>query len=173
MPVLKIRIDDEDTEFRVISINQKIYLTIMNKYTDKDGIVDRAGFLSHIIKEPSMSRKDWEKIPSSMITKILRNVEYYNESVFLKEKELRDLYTQINVYEDELDDLFRYLTDDTDDWAWTRVKKLEVIIDNLKEKRDNVRKSLEFLKDDMVVFEEGKEIDYDVQPLQLENNKEK
>ena len=173
MPVLKIRIDDEDTEFRVISINQKIYLTIMNKYTDKDGIVDRAGFLSHIIKEPSMSRKDWEKIPSSMITKILRNVEYYNESVFLKEKELRDLYTQINVYEDELDDLFRYLTDDTDDWAWTRVKKLEVIIDNLKEERDNVRKSLEFLKDDMVVFEEGKEIDYDVQPLQLENNKEK
>ena len=173
MPVLKIRIDDEDTEFRVISLNQKIYLTIMNKYTDKDGFVDRAGFLSHIIKEPSMSRKDWEKIPSSMITKILRNVEYYNESVFLKEKELRDLYTQINVYEDELDDLFRYLTDDTDDWAWTRVKKLEVIIDNLKEERDNVRKSLEFLKDDMVVFEEGKEIDYDVQPLQLENNKEK
>ena len=72
-----------------------------------------------------------------------------------------------------MDDLFRYLTDDTDDWAWTRVKKLEVIIDNLKEERDNVRKSLEFLKDDMVVFEEGKEIDYDVQPLQLENNKEK
>ena len=173
MPVLKIRIDDEDTEFRIIPINQKIYLTIMNKYTDKDGFVDRPGFLSHIIKEPNMSRKDWEKIPSSMITKILRNVEYYNESVFLKEKELRDLYTQINVYEDELDDLFRYLTDDTDDWAWTRVKKLEVIINNLKEERDNVRKSLEFLKDDMVVFEEGKEIDYDVQPLQLENNKEK
>lgn len=163
MPVLKIRIDDEDTEFRVISINQKIYLTIMNKYTDKDGFVDRPGFLAHIIKEPKMSRKDWENIPSSMITKIMRNVEYYNESVFLKEKELRDLYTQINVYEDELDDLFRYLTDDTDDWAWSRVKDLEVLIDNLKDKKDNVKRSLELLKDDMVIFEEGKEINYELQ----------
>ena len=163
MPVLKIRIDDEDTEFRVISINQKIYLTIMNKYTDKDGFVDRPGFLAHIIKEPKMSRKDWENIPSSMITKIMRNVEYYNESVFLKEKELRDLYTQINVYEDELDDLFRYLTDDTDDWAWSRVKDLEVLIDNLKDKKDNVKRSLDLLKDDMVIFEEGKEINYELQ----------
>ena len=169
MPILKILIDDEETEFKIIPINNKIHLNLLRRYSDKDGFVDRAGFLSHIIKEPKMNKNDWSQIPVSMITKIMRNVEYYVESITLEQQKLRVLYTQINVLEDELDDLFRYLGDDSDDWAWNRIKQLESFIEELKEKKIKIEKSLEALKSDKVIFEEGKEVNYDVQPLQLEN----
>lgn len=169
MPILKILIDDEETEFKIIPVNSKIYLKLTQKYSNRDGIIDRAGFLSYIIKEPKMNRNDWGKLPTSMITKIIRNIEYYIESISYRQKELRSLFVQINVLEDELDDLFRYLNDDTDDWAWNRVKQIENVLEELKDKKNKIEKSLEALKTDKVIFEEGKEIDYDVQPLQLEN----
>ena len=173
MPILKILIDDEETEFKIIPLNKRIQLDLLQRYSDKDGFIDRPGFLSHIIKDPKMSKNDWAQLPTSMITKIMRNVDYYIESITLRQIQLRSLYTQINVLEDELDDLFRYLGDDTDDWAWNRVNKIEKMIEDLKEKKQNIEKSLEALKEDKVIFEEGKEIDYDVQLLQLEDYKEK
>ena len=169
MPILKILIDDEETEFKIIPLNKTMNLSLLKRHSDKDNLIDRPGYLSHVIKDPKMSRRDWAELPSSMITKIMRNIDYYIESVFLKEKELRTLYMQISVFEDELDDLFRYLTDDSDDWAWNRVKRIEQLIDEKKEKTNQIERSLNLLKDDIVIFEEGKEIDYDVQPLQLEN----
>lgn len=169
VPILKILIDDEETEFRILPLNKLIMNNIMNRYVNNDGIIDRPGFLSHVVKAPKLSRKEWANLPSSMITKIMRNITYYTDSVFKKEMELRTLSTQMKVCEDELDDLFRYLSDDTDDWAWDRVNKLEEIIDNLKDKINKINNSLEHLKEDKVIFEEGKEIDYDVQSLQLED----
>lgn len=169
MPILKILIDDEEVEFKIIPINTKIRLRLFEKYSDKDGFVDRPGFLAHIVKEPKMGKKDWERLPVSMITKIMRNVKYYTETISYREQKLRTLVTQINVIEDEIDDLFRYLGEDSDDWAWDRVKHLEKVSEKLKEDKQQVENSLEYLKTDRVIFEEGKEIDYDVQPLQLEN----
>ena len=170
MPILKILIDDEETEFVIIPINFKIQAKLYQRYSDGDGFVDRPGFLSHIVKEPKMSRKDWGGLPVSLITKIMRNIDYYIESIIEKEKELRTLYMQINVLEDELDDLFRYLGDDSDDWVWDRVKKIESLIEKLKNESKQIEKSLDLVKSDKVIFEKGKEIDYDVQPLQLENS---
>ena len=169
MPILKILIDDEEVEFKIIPINTKIRLRLFEKYSDKDGFVDRPGFLAHIVKEPKMGKKDWERLPVSMITKIMRNVKHYTETIDYREKRLRTLVTQINVIEDEIDDLFRYLGEDSDDWAWNRVKHLENVSEKLKEDKKQIENSLEYLKSDKVLFEEGKEIDYDVQPLQLEN----
>lgn len=170
MPILKILIDDEETEFVIIPINLKIQSKLYQRYSDADGFVDRPGFLSHIVKEPKMSRKDWGGLPVSLITKIMRNVDYYIESIVEKENELRTLYMQINVLEDELDDLFRYLGDDSDDWVWDRVKKIKSLIEKLKNESKQIEKSLDLVKSDKVIFEKGKEIDYDVQPLQLENS---
>lgn len=168
MPILKILIDDEETEFKIIPLNKTINFSLLKRHRTKDGFIDRPGYLSHVVKDPKMNRKDWANLPSSMITKIMRNIDYYIESVFLKEKELRTLYVQIGVFEDEIDDLFRYLSDDSDDWAWNRIKKIEQLVNDRKEEKDRIEKSLNLLKDDLVIFEEGKEIDYDVQPLQLE-----
>lgn len=165
MPILKILIDDEETEFKIIPLNKTINFSLLKRHRTKDGFIDRPGYLAHVVKDPKMNRKDWANLPSSMITKIMRNIDYYIESVFLKEKELRTLYVQIGVFEDEIDDLFRYLSDDSDDWAWNRIKKIEQLIKDRKEERDRIEKSLNLLKDDLVIFEEGKEIDYDVQPL--------
>ena len=173
MPILKILIDDEEAEFRILPINRKIWFRIIGKYTDIDGIVDRPGFLSYVVKEPKMTKMDWSRLPVSMITKIMRNIDYYIDSIIEKEKELRTLYVQINVYEDELDDLLRFITDKGDDWAWDRVKEIENNISGLEEKKNQIEKSLESLKEDKVIFEEGKEIDYDVQLLQLDYNKKK
>ena len=169
MPILKIYIDGEEVEFRIVPLNKNIMDNILLRYSDSDGIIDRPGFLSHVIKAPKMTRKEWGNIPSSMITKIIRNINYYIKSVDYKEKELRMTYMQINVFEEELDDLFRYLSDDSDDWAWEQIKKIESHLEELKTKKRNIEHSLEYVKSDVVIFEEGKEIDYDVQSLQLEN----
>lgn len=169
MPILKIPIDGEDVEFKIIPINKVIQINIGKRYSDKDGFLDRAGFLAHIVKEPKMNRKEWSDLPVSLITRIIRTVNHYVDSIFYKQRELRRLYTQINVFEEEVDDLFRFLENGTDDWAWERIRGLEREIDILKKEKEQIEKSLEYLKDDKVIFEEGKEVNYDVQPLQLEN----
>lgn len=166
MPILKIRVDDVDTEFRITPVNGKINLNILNKYTKNiDGvyILDRPGYLSYIVKEPKMNRKDWSKIPSSLITKIIRSVDAYIESITLKEKDLRDCYVRINVYESELDDLYRYLGDNSDDWVWDRIKTIEKNINILKEEKEKIEKSLDYVKSDYAIYEEGKDINYEFQ----------
>lgn len=175
MPILLIRIDDISTEFKIIPLNLALNETMKMKYTHKkDGflVFDRGGYLARVIKEPKMNKKDWEDLPTSIITKIIRNIDYYVKSITEKEKELRTLFMQINVYEDEVDDLFRYIEYESDDWVWTRIDKIREIIEDLEEKRDKIKKSLDYVKSDKVVFEKDKEVDYDVQPLQLENRKE-
>lgn len=172
MPILKIPIDEEDFEFKIMPINKVIEMNIAKRHMTKDGFLDRAGYLAHIVKEPKMSRRDWNELPVSLITRIMRNIDYYVESVFYKQKELRILYTKIGVLEEEVDDLFRFLENGTDDWAWNRIRALENKIDELKDEKEKIEKSLEFLKDDKVIFEEGLEVDFDVQPLQLENREE-
>ena len=111
-----------------------------------------------------MSRSDWGEIPSSMITRISRSIEHYINSIDEKKRELRAIYMSIHVLDDEIDDLYRFLGNiDEDDWAWAAIKYKEDKINILKEKRDNIKKSLEYLEDDDVIFEETKEISYEVQ----------
>ena len=169
MPILRILIDDTETEFKILPINRKIRFRIITKYTDIDGIIDRPGFLSYIVKEPKMTKMDWASLPTSMITKIMRNIDYYIDSITEKEKELRILYMQINVYEDELDDLLRYMNEESDTWTWKRISEIETNLSKLKNKKKEIEKSLEGLKSDKMIFEDGKEMTYNVQPLQLEN----
>ena len=66
MPILKIEIDGEYLEFIIIPLNFVIYERIKLKYI-RDGFVDKAGFLSHIMKKPKMSRKEWGDVPSSIL----------------------------------------------------------------------------------------------------------
>lgn len=171
MPILKIRIDDVDTEFKIIPLNKKINWKIQDRHSNYvgDGVVllDRAGYLSHVVKEPKMSRNDWDNIPVSLIDKIIRNIDAYIESIHLKENALRGYYMSINVYETELDDLYRYLEEDTEDWIWDRIKTIEKNIKSLCEERDKIEKSLEFVKSDEVIYEEGKDINYDVQKYEV------
>ena len=170
MPILKISIDGENFEFKIMPINRIIKANIAKRYSDKDYWLDRPGFLSHIVREPKMTRKEWGNVPTSLITRIIRSINHYTDSVFYKKNELRRLYVQINVFEDEIDDLYRFLQDGSDDWAWERIRGLEKEVDFLKEEKNKIEKSLNDLNEDKVIFEEGKEIDYDVQPLQLENS---
>ena len=164
MPIIKIEIDGEALEFKIIPLNNKIYNTIVERHIDNDGFIDRPGLLAHIIKNPVMSRSDWGEIPSSMITRINRSIEHYIDSIDEKKRELRAIYMSIHVLDDEIDDLYRFLGNiDEDDWAWAAIKYKEDKINILKEKRDNIKKSLEFLEDDDVIFEENKEISYEVQ----------
>lgn len=175
MPIIKVRVDDVDTEFKIIPINRKINLNILMKYYKTINgveILDRPGYLAHIIKEPKLSRKDWGNIPTSLLTKLIRNIDAYIDSVELKQRDLRHCYMALNVYEEELDDMYRYLSESSDDWVWDRVKTIEKNIKSLKEKKEKIEKSLDYVKSDVVVYEDGKEIDYDVQPLQLENTGE-
>lgn len=171
MPILKIRIDDVDTEFKIIPLNKKINWKIQDRHSNYvgDGVVllDRAGYLSHVVKEPKMSRNDWDNIPVSLIDKIIRNIDAYIESIHLKENALRGYYMSINVYETELDDLYRYLEEDTEDWIWDRIKTIEKNIKSLCEERDKIEKSLDFVKSDEVIYEEGKDINYDVQKYEV------
>ena len=164
MPIIKIEIDGEALEFKIIPLNSKIYNTIVERHVDNDGFIDRPGLLAHIVKNPVMSRSDWGEIPSSMITRISRSIEHYIDSIDEKKRELRAIYMSIHVLDDEVDDLYRFLGNiDEDDWAWVAIKYKEDKIKILKEKRDNIKKSLEYLEDDDVIFEETKEISYEVQ----------
>lgn len=172
MPLLKIKIDDEDVEFRIIPINKKINFALWTRFSHKEGdfiIRERGNYLSHIVKEPKMTSKEWESLPVSMLDKIIRNIDAYIESIFLAEKRLRNLYMNLDVYEKEADDLYRYLQDDTDDWIWRRIQKIEAHTDKIKKEMKKIEDSLEYVKSDYVLYEKGKEIDFDVQPLQLEN----
>ena len=174
MPILLIRIDDISTEFQIIPLNLALNEAMKQKYTHKkDGflVFDRGGYLSHVVKAPKMSKNDWENLTTSMLTKIIRNIDYYVRSITEKEKELRMLYMQINVYEDEVDDLFRYIEYDSEDWIWNRIDTIREIISDLEKKRNNIKKSLEYVKSDKVVFEKDKEVNYEIQPLQLDNKK--
>ena len=163
MPILKIPIDGEDSEFKILPLNKTIQLSILKRYSDRDGLIDRPGFLAHVVKEPKMNRRDWAELPSSLITRIMRSINHYVESVFYKQQELRRLYTRINVFEEERDDLFRFLENGTDDWAWNRIRGLEREINILKEEKEKIENSLEYLKNDEVIFEEGKDINYEIQ----------
>lgn len=171
MPILKIKIDDVDTEFKIIPLNKKINWKIQDRHSNYVGngvvLLDRAGYLSHVVKEPKMSRNDWDNIPVSLIDKIIRNIDAYIESIHLKENALRGYYMSINVYETELDDLYRYLEEDTEDWIWDRIKTIEKNIKSLCEERDKIEKSLDFVKSDEVIYEEGKDINYDVQKYEV------
>ena len=169
MPILKIEIDGESLEFVIIPLNFVIHERIKLKYIKK-GFLDKAGFLSHIVKTPKMSRKEWGDIPTSILIRILRSVEYYVESIEEKKRELRTIYMKLHVLEDEVDDLYRVFNDDPDDWVWNAIKKKNDSIDMLNEKKDEIKKSLELVADDKVLFEEGKEVSYDVQPVRMENS---
>lgn len=175
MPILKIKIDDEDVEFVISPINKKINNKISEKFIKKENdflALDRAGYLSYVIKKPKMSRKDWGNVSVSMIDKIIRNINAYIESIDYEEKKLRELHIHISVYEKELDDLYRYMQEDSEDWVWNRIKIIERNIDNLKEEIDKIEKSLDYVKSDYVIYENGKELDFDVQPLQLDQERE-
>lgn len=169
MPILKIEIDGESLEFVIIPLNFVIHERIKLKYIKK-GFLDKAGFISHIIKTPKMSRKEWGDIPTSILIRILRSVEYYVESIEEKKRELRTIYMKLHVLEDEVDDLYRVFNDDPDDWVWNAIKKKNNSIDMLNEKKNEIKKSLDLVADDKVLFEEGKEVSYDVQPIRMENS---
>lgn len=164
MPIIKIEIDGEELEFKVIPLNSKIYNTIVGRHVDNDGLIDRPGLLAHIVKNPVMSRSDWGNIPTSIITRITRSIEHYIDSIDEKKKELRAIYMSIHVLDDEIDDLLKFLGNiEKDEWAWNAIKYKEEKVNILKEKRDKIKKSLEYLEKDDVVFEETKEINYEVQ----------
>lgn len=164
MPVIKIEIDGEDLEFKIIPLNSKIYHTITQRHVDVDGFIDRPGLLAHIVKNPVMSRSDWGEVPSSMITRITRSIEHYIDSIDEKKKELRSIYMSIHVLDDEIDDLYRFLGNiEDDDWAWKVIKYKKDKVHDFEEKRDNIKKSLDYLESDDVIFEETKEINYEVQ----------
>lgn len=172
MPLLKIKIDDEDVEFRIMPLNRKISSSLWKRFSHVDSgfvVRERGNYLSHVVKEPKMSSKEWENLPVSMLDKIIRNIDAYIESIFLAEKRLRNLYMNLNVYEQEADDLYRYLQDDSEDWIWERIKKIEEHVEKIREEMKRIEDSLEYVKSDYVLYENGKEIDFDVQPLQLEN----
>ena len=172
MPLLKIKIDDEDVEFRIIPINKKINNTIWMKFFHREGdyvVKERGRYLAHIVKEPKMNPQEWENLPTSMLTKIIRNIDAYIESIELEERKLRNLQMNLSVYEKEADDLYRYLQEDVEDWVWERIKIIEKNIDDIRENMKKIENSLEYVKSDYVLFEEGKEVNYDVQPLQLED----
>lgn len=169
MPILKIEIDGESLEFVIIPLNFVIYERIKLKYIKK-GIIDKAGFLSHIIKTPKMSRKDWGDLPTSILIRILRSIEYYIESIEEKKRELRTIYMTLHVLEDEVDDLYRVFNDDSDDWVWNAIKRKNHKIDELREKQNEIKTSLDLVAEDKVLFEEGKEVKYEIQPVRMENN---
>ena len=169
---MKIKIDDEDVEFRIIPVNKKINASLWKRFSHVEGdfiIKERGGYLAHVVKEPKMNSREWESLPVSMLDKIIRNINAYIDSIFLAEKRLRNLYMNLDVYEKEEDDLYRYLQDDSEDWIWRRIKKIEEHIERIKKDMKRIEDSLEYVKSDYVLFEEGKEIDFDVQPLQLDN----
>ena len=49
MPILKIKIDEEYLEFKIIPINKEILTSIFLRLK-----VDRLGFMAHTIKSPKM-----------------------------------------------------------------------------------------------------------------------
>lgn len=176
MPLLKIKIDDEDVEFRIIPLNKKINNVIWSRFSYEDeGFIfqERGRYLAHVVKEPKMNIKEWESLPSSMIDKIIRNIKAYIDSIEYSEQKLRNLSMNLSVYEKEADDLYRYLQEDVEDWVWDRIKVIERNIDEIRDEMNKLEKSLDYVKSDYVLFEKDKEVDYDVQPLQLENSKRK
>lgn len=165
MPILKIKIDEEYLEFKIIPINKKILTSIFLRLK-----VDRLGFLAHTIKSPKMTREEWGELPSSIITRLIRSIKYYAETIEEKEQELRNISVNIRVLNDEIDDLYQYLPNDNDEWVWEEIKRKQSTIDVFSTQKKELQNSLESLKNDKVVFEEGKEVNYDVQPIQLENS---
>lgn len=164
MPLLRIEIDGEYLEFKIIPINTKIRFYLLEKYTH-DGLIDRPGFMAHVVREPKMSRKDWGKLPSSTLTKVMRVITAYCDSIVYRQKEIRDYKMYIRILEEEIDEMFEYTDYNSDDWVWDTIKKkqkrLEWFEDTLKQRE----MSLKYLKEDKVLFEEDKEVDYDVQSI--------
>lgn len=168
MPILKIEIDGEYLEFIIIPLNFVIYERIKLKYI-RDGFVDKAGFLSHIMKKPKMSRKEWGDVPSSILIRILKSIEYYIESIEEKQRTLRQIYMELHVLEDEVDDLYRVFNDEPDDWVWNAIRRKDDKIKTLNQEKKEIETSLEMIKENKALFEEGKEVNYEIQSLQLED----
>lgn len=168
MPILKIEIDGEYLEFIIIPLNFVIYEKIKLKYI-KNGFVDKAGFLSHIMKKPKMSRKEWGDVPSSILIRILKSIEYYIESIEEKQRTLRQIYMELHVLEDEVDDLYRVFNDEPDDWVWNAIRRKDDKIKKLNEEKKEIETSLEMIKENKALFEKDKEVNYEIQSLQLEN----
>ena len=168
MPILKIEIDGEYLEFIIIPLNFVIYERIKLKYI-KNGFVDKAGFLSHIMKKPKMSRKEWGDVPSSILIRILKSIEYYIESIEEKQRTLRQIYMELHVLEDEVDDLYRVFNDEPDDWVWNAIRRKDDKIKTLNQEKKEIEISLEMIKENKALFEEGKEVNYEIQSLQLED----
>lgn len=168
MPILKIEIDGEYLEFIIIPLNFVIYERIKLKYI-RDGFVDKAGFLSHIMKKPKMSRKEWGDVPSSILIRILKSIEYYIESIEEKQRTLRQIYMELHVLEDEVDDLYRVFNDEPDDWVWNAIRRKDDKIKKLNEEKKEIETSLDMIKENKALFEEDKEVNYEIQSLQLEN----
>ena len=158
MPILKIRIDEEFLEFKIIPINKKILSSIFLRLK-----VDRIGFLAHTIKKPKMTREEWGEIPTPIITRLIRSIRYYAETIEEKEQELRNISVNIRVLNDEIDDLYQYLPNDDDEWAWKEIKEKQKIIDIFETQKKELENSLDDLKNDKVIFDENKEVNYDVQ----------
>lgn len=167
MPIIKIEIDGEDLEFKIKPINRKVYIEIVNRYSSNNGvysIIDRAGVFSHIIKEPKMNRADWNEVPSSLLTRIQRSIEFYIESVERENKELRQLSLSKFVLYEELNDLHTFIeVYEEEDWVCNAISYKEERIKEITKREKEISKNLEYLKQDNVVFDEKGIISYDIQ----------
>ena len=67
-----------------------------------------------------MTREEWGEIPTPIITRLIRSIRYYAETIEEKEQELRNISVNIRVLDDEIDikngvvDDFDALFDDND-----------------------------------------------------------
>lgn len=167
MPIIKIELDGEELEFKIKPINRKVYINIVERYISKNNvysIIDRAGIFSHIIKEPKMNRADWNEVPSSLLTRIQRSIEFYIESVEKKHKELRQLNLSKLVLQEELNDLYSFVkADEKEDWVCNAIIYKKDRIKEIDKMENEIKDSLNHLKQDDVIFDEKGIISYDIQ----------
>ena len=76
---------------------------------------------------------------------------------------------ELHVLEDEVDDLYRVFNDEPDDWVWNAIRRKDDKIKKLNEEKKEIETSLEMIKENKALFEEDKEVNYEIQSLQLEN----
>ena len=76
---------------------------------------------------------------------------------------------ELHVLEDEVDDLYRVFNDEPDDWVWNAIRRKDDKIKTLNQEKKEIEISLEMIKENKALFEEGKEVNYEIQSLQLED----
>lgn len=167
MPIIKIEIDGEDLEFKIKPINKKVYLEIANRHSSNNGlysIIDRAGVFSHIVKEPKMNRSDWNEVPSSLLTRIQRSIEFYIDSIERENKELRQLSLSKFVLQEELDDLYTFVDAyKEEDWVCNAISYKKERIKEITKREKEISNNLKYLRQDNVVFDEKGIVSYDIQ----------